>query len=109
MEIFNPSASDLKAYRDVILQHGRGYDKDGYYVYQTGEGLSSFFGGLLKSAVPFLRQGLKGLGRAAAPHLKKAGTDIVTAGSKKLIEKISGDVVKKVEGPPSKKRKRRRI
>ena len=68
-----------------------------------------FFGGLLKSAVPFLSKSIKGVGRIAAPHLKKAGQDLVTAGSKRLIEKISGDVVKKIEQPSSKKRKRRRI
>ena len=109
MEIYNPSASDIKAYRAVIFQHGRGYDKDGYYIYQTGEGLSSFFGGLLKSAVPVLSRSIKGAARLALPHIKKAGSDIVTAGSKRLIEKISGDVVKKIEQPPRKKRKRRRI
>lgn len=109
MEIYNPSAAQLKAYRDVIFQTGNGYDKDGFYIYQTGEGLSSFFGGLLKSTLPFLSSSIKGLGRISAPHIKNAGKDLVAAGSKRLIEKLSGDVVKKIDQPRTKKRKRRKI
>ena len=109
MEIFNPSPADLKAYRAAIFQTGNGYDKDGYYIYQTGEGLSSFFGGLMKSAIPLLSRSIKGIARISAPHIKNAGRDIVTAGSKRLLQKLSGDVVKKIEQPRTKKRKRRRI
>ena len=49
MEVYSPSANDVRAYRHIMLQHGSGYDNDGYYVYsQDGEGIGSFLGSLFK-------------------------------------------------------------
>ena len=109
MEVFNPSASEVKAYRQIIMQHGSGFDKDGYYIYsqQDGEGVGQFFGSLLKKALPVIGNAIKGASQIAKPHLRKVATDIVTAGSKRAIDKISGDIVKSIEKP--KKRRRRRI
>ena len=109
MEVFNPSTDDVKAYRHVIMQHGSGYDNDGYYVYsmQDGEGLGQFFGSLLKTAIPVLGRAIKGVSQIAKPHLQKAAADIVTAGSKRAIDKLSSDIVTRIETPT--KRRRRRI
>ena len=108
MEVYTPTASDLRAYRNVMLQHGAGFDSDGYYVYsQEGEGLAQFFGSLFKTAVPLLSRGIKGAATILKPHLKKAAAELVTSGSKRLLHKISGDIVKRVEKP--KKRRRRRL
>ena len=108
MEIYNPTARDLSAYRQTILQHGSGYDRDGYYFYsQEGEGIGSFFGNLFKSAVPILGRAIKGTVAISKPHLKKAASEVVAAGSKRLLNKISGDIVKSVEKPKKKRRRRR--
>ena len=107
MELFAPSQSDLRAYRDIMLQHGSGFD-DGYYVYnQDGEGFGQFFGSLLKSVVPLFSKGIKASYKIAKPHLQKAARDVVSSGSKRLLNKISGDIVNSIERP--KKRRRRRI
>ncbi len=109
MEVFNPTTGDLRAYRRVMLQHGSGFDKDGYYYYsqQEGEGVASFFGNLLKSVYPVIKQGIKGSLSLAKPHLKKAAGDIVASGSKRLLENISGNIVNKIEKPKRKRRRRR--
>lgn len=109
MEIYNPSSSDYKAYRQLIVQNGRGFASDGTYIYnsQEGEGLSSMLGQLFKVVVPVLKGGIKGAAKIAAPHLKKAAGEIVTAGSKRALEKLSNGIVKAVEKP--RKRKRRRL
>lgn len=103
MEVFNPSVSDVKAFRDIVMQHGSGYTNDGYYIYsQDGEGIASFFGNLIKSALPIVGRTIKGAANIAKPHLQKAAADLVTAGGKRVLEKISTS-----QNP--KKRKRRRI
>ena len=81
----------------------------GFTYIRLGRACQVFFGGLLKSTLPFLSSSIKGLGRISAPHIKNAGKDLVAAGSKRLIEKLSGDVVKKIDQPRTKKRKRRKI
>ena len=107
MEYYNPTKADIDGYRH-LLQHGRG-QSDGYYVYaQDGEGLGNFFSALIKNALPILRKTIKAGARIAKPHLKRAVTDIATAGSKHLIEKVSGNIINKIDQPPKQKRKRRR-
>lgn len=104
MEIISPSASDVRAYRRTFMQHGNGYDSDGYYVYnQEGEGIGSFFGNLFRSAIPVISSAIKGVGSTLKPSLQKAAGDIVTAGSKRILRKINEDK------PAKRKRKRRRL
>ena len=68
-----------------------------------GEGLSSFFGNLLKSAVPFLGKTKKVVAKIAKPHLFSAGKkDIVTAGIKRGVEELNNKLIHK----PHKRRKR---
>ena len=82
--------------RDVIMQHGAGLDSDGYYYYsQQGEGLGSFFGKLLRMAIPAIGRTIKGAAQIAKPHFQKAGAELVAAGSKRLLEKISKPQVKR--------------
>ena len=107
MEVYNPS-SNLRNYQRIIMQHGKGRDADGYYYYsQDGESLGSFFGSLFKSALPVLGRSLNSAARIAAPHFKKAATEVVTAGSKHITDKLSGRIVNNLE-KPKKSRKRRR-
>ena len=107
MEIFNPTASDVRNYRQIIMQHGSGYDGDGYYVYsQEGEGIGTFFGNLMKNALPVIARTIKGATAIAKPHLEKAAKDFVTAGSKQIIGKISGNIANK-SGKTTRKRRRR--
>lgn len=90
MEPFNPTQTDNNKYAALINQHGQGAEMDRYiYSDQHGEGIGSFFGNLLKSAVPILRQGIKGAVKVVKPHLKQIGTDLVTTGSKRLLDSIS--------------------
>ncbi len=104
MEFFNPSSGDIRSYRHVMLQHGRGIDSDGFYIYQQdGEG---FFGNILKSVLPILGRTIKGIGAIAKPHLKKAAADIVTAGSKRLLSQVSGEIVNTIDKPRNKRRRR---
>jgi hypothetical protein len=103
MELISPSANDVRAYRRAVMQHGSGYDSDGYYVYnQEGEGIGSFFGNLFRSAMPVIRQGIKGIGSTLKPHIQKAAGDLVTTGSKRLLQKINED-------KPKKRKRRRRL
>ena len=90
MEGYSPSASDIRAYRQAILQHGSGYDGNGYYVYnQDGEGLGQFFGSLFKSALPVITSAIKGGARIATPHLKSAARGLIETGSKRVLAKLS--------------------
>ena len=107
MEYYNPSKADIDAYKHMIIQYGRGHD--GYYVYnQDGDGLGNIFSSLVKNALPIIRKTIKAGAAIAKPHLKKAATDIVTAGSKRLIDKVSGDIINKIDSKPQQRRKRRR-
>ena len=103
MELITPSANDIRAYRKTFMQHGAGYDADGYYVYsQQGEGIGSFFGNLFRSAIPVITSGIKGIGSTLKPHIKKAAGDLVAEGSKRLLKKIDED-------RPKKRKRRRRL
>ena len=113
MEYYNPTQSDIDAYKHMITQYGRGRAQDGFYVYsQEGDGLGNFFSALVKNALPIIRKTIKAGATIAKPHLQKAATDIVTAGSKRLIDKVSGDIISKIDNTSKPKRKvkrRRRI
>ena len=100
MEIFNPDRLKTLAQYSV-LQSGKGSDIDRYVYSMQGEGLSSFFGNLLKSAVPFLGKTIKGVAKIAKPHLIAAGKDIVTAGTKRGVEELNNKLIHK----PHKRRK----
>ena len=107
MELYNPTASYARAYRQLMMQHGAGYDADGYYVYsQSGEGIGSFLGGLMKNVLPVLSRSIKGAATLAKPHLKSAAKDIVASGSKHLVSKLSEDIINKIENPKRKRRRR---
>ena len=89
METFDVSKLNTLAF-EAINQRGNG-DMD-RYIYQDGQGLGSFFGSLMKRALPILGKTIKGAVRIAKPHLKKAGTELVDSaikeGSKKLDQAI---------------------
>ena len=104
MEIYNPTPSYG---RYKALMFGKGLTPDGYYIYQEGSGLGSMLGQLLRRAVPILKSGIKGALKIAKPHLKNAASDLVRTGSKRAIEKLSGEVINSLEN--KRKRKRRRL
>ena len=87
MERFDTSHLDKIAFK-AISQNG--YDDIDRYIYaQSGEGLGSFFGKVVKTAIPLLQKAIKGTAKAVTPHLTKAS---VTAGSNILeggLENIS--------------------
>lgn len=100
MEVFNPNRLDAAIYRSVINQSGRGMEMDRYiYSSQTGEGIGSFFGNLFRSAIPLIGRSIKGAAALAKPHLKSAVKDIIATGSKRAIDKLSGDIVHRVHSP----------
>ena len=100
MEVFQPTRLDTTGYRSAINQSGRGMEMDRYiYSNQSGEGIGSFFGNLLRTAIPLIGRTIKGAATIAKPHLKKAVQDIVATGSKRAIDKLSGDIVHKVHSP----------
>ena len=104
MELFDPNKLNIKSYHSTIVQSGGGIDR---YIYnQNGEGIASFFGNLFRTVAPILGQAIKGAAHIAQPHLKRAATDIVTTGSKRVLEKISGDIQRKLSTPKTKRRKR---
>ena len=102
METFNPDRLKSLAQHSV-LQSGKGVDIDRYVYSMQGEGLGSFFGNLLKSAVPFWGKAIKGVAKIAKPHLIAASKDIVTTGTKRGIEALNKKLVHK-----SHNRKRRK-
>ena len=88
MEHFDSSRLNRVALK-AINQNGFGDDIDRYIYTQSGEGLGSFFGKMVKTAVPLFTKAIKGTAKAVAPHLTKAA---VTAGSNILedgLENIS--------------------
>ena len=94
MQRFDASQLD-KIASQVINQNGRGDDIDRYIYSQSGEGLGSFFGKVVKTAIPLLTKAIKGTAKAAVPHLTKAA---VTAGSNILeggLENITKKGIKK--------------
>ena len=105
METFNPDRQSINSYRSTICQRGAG-SIDRYIYSQNGEGIASFFGNLFRTVAPILGQAIKGAAQIAKPHLQRAATDIVTTGSKRALEKISGDIQRKLSTPKTKRRKR---
>ena len=112
MEVFQPTRLDTAVYRSVIGQSGRGMEMDRYiYSNQSGEGIGSFFGNLLRTAIPLIGRTIKGAAAIAKPHIKNAVKDIVATGSKRAIDKLSGDIVHRVHSPkqpPKRSYKRRK-
>lgn len=107
MEVYSPSVNDVRAYRRIMMQHGSGYDNDGFYIYsQEGAGIGSFLGSLFKSAIPVISKTIKAGSRIAAPHLRKAAVDIATAGSKRIVDKLSGEIADSIKKPKRKRRRR---
>ena len=88
MEEYNPNTLRAKAH-PVIIQNGSGGDIDRYIYNQNGEGLGSFFGSIMKNAIPFLGSAIKGGLKIARPHISAAGKELITAGAKKGIEAIA--------------------
>lgn len=107
METYNPSSLKSKAH-DCIIQNGSGGEMDRYVYNQRGEGLSSFFGNIMKNAIPFLGKAIKGGWKVAKPHIAAAGKDIIVAGAKKGIEAVSqpGNKRKRVKVAHSSHKKR---
>ena len=61
---------------------------------QSGERLGSFFGKVVKTAIPLLQNAIKGTAKAVTPHLTKA---VLTAGLNILeggLESISKKAIK---------------
>lgn len=88
MEDYNPSTLKDVAY-STIVQNGSGSEMDRYIYNQNGEGLGSFFGNIMKNAIPFLGKAIKGGWDVAKPHLAAAGKELVVAGAKKGLETFS--------------------
>ena len=110
MEVFTPNHLTESLYRSVINQSGKGVEMDRYiYSSQSGEGIGSFFGNLFRTAVPLIGRAIKGAASIAAPHLKKAGKEIIASGAKRAIDKISGSTVHRKHPPKSKRRKWRNL
>ena len=87
MEVFDATKLKSLAYSSII-QQGKGSDLD-RYIYQQGEGLGSFFGGLFRQAIPLISQSIKGIGKVVKPHLISATTDLVKAGAKKGVTELA--------------------
>ena len=93
MELFDTSHLHKRAFK-AIIQNGYGDDIDRYIYAQSGEGLGSFFGKVVKTAIPLLQNAIKRTAKAVTPHLTKAA---VTAGSNILeggLENISKKAIK---------------
>ena len=93
MEHLDASKLDVIAFK-AINQKGYGDDIDRYIYSQSGEGLGSFFGNLVKKAIPILGKAIKGAAKGAAkaalPHLQ----DAAIAGSTNLLNSALAKVRK---------------
>ena len=93
MEHLDASKLDVIAFK-AINQKGYGDDIDRYIYSQSGEGLGSFFGNLVKKAIPILGKAIKGAAKGAAkaalPHLQ----DAAIAGSTNLLNSALAKVPK---------------
>ena len=93
MERLDASKLDVIAFK-AINQKGYGDDIDRYIYSQSGEGLGSFFGNLVKKAIPILGKAIKGAAKGAAkaalPHLQ----DAAIAGSTNLLNSALAKVPK---------------
>ncbi len=90
MEVFRPDKFDANLYHSTIAQTGAG-DIDRYIYRQDGEGIGSFFGNVFRTVAPLLGKAIKGAAQLAKPHLQRAATEVVTAGGKRVLDKISGN------------------
>lgn len=106
MEIYSPDEQSIAAYRAAITQNGSGMDMDRYIYSQNGEGIASFFGNIFRAVSPILGKAIKGTMSIAKPHLQRVATDVITSGSKHVLEKISGDISKKLNSHPAKRRRK---
>ena len=93
MEHLDASKLDVIAFK-AINQKWYGDDIDRYIYSQSGEGLGSFFGNLVKKAIPILGKAIKGAAKGAAkaalPHLQNAAI----AGSTILLNSALAKVPK---------------
>ena len=93
MEHLDASKLDVIAFK-AINQKGYGDDIDRYIYSQSGEGLGSFFGNLVKKAIRILGKAIKGAAKGAAkaalPHLQ----DAAIAGSTNLLNSALAKVPK---------------
>jgi hypothetical protein len=111
MEDYNPGTLRAKAY-PIIVQNGAGSEMDRYIYNQNGEGLGSFFGSIMKNAIPFIGKTIKGGWKLAQPHISAAGKELITTGAKKGVEALTKTITApkrprtKVAHRPHKKRRR---
>ena len=91
MERLDASKLDVIAFK-AINQKGDGDDIDRYIYSQSGEGLGSFFGNLVKKAIPILGKAIKGAAKAAVPHLKDAAVASSTNLLQSAIDKYLNNV-----------------
>ena len=94
METFNEAHLKSTAYRS-ITQSGKGLDMDRYIYSQEGEGLGSFFGNLVKSAIPMFGKAIKGAVKIAKPHAIAVGKELLAAGTKRGAKEVSKKLVHK--------------
>ena len=102
METFNPAQLRSAAYRSVIVQKGGSVEMDRYIYNMQGEGLGSWFGTLMKTAIPLFGNAIKGAAKVAKPYAKAAGKQIITAAAKRGAQEVTKHIVHK----PHKKRRR---
>ena len=102
METFNSDRLKSGAYRSVIVQKGGSVDMDRYIYSMDGEGLGSWFGTLMKTAIPIIGSAIKGAAKVAKPYAKAAGKQIITAGAKRGAQEVTKRIVHK----PHNKRRR---
>lgn len=103
MEVFNPSRLINRS-----NQSGSGLTMDRYIYNQSGEGIASLFGNLVKMAIPFLGSAIKGIAKTAKPHLQSAAKNILSTGAKRAIQHIAGGNEQKTNSPRYQRRIRRR-
>ena len=96
MEVYNPTHQRINTYRTAIIQSGSGSMDRFIWRNQNGEGIGSFFGNLFRSTIPILGSSIKGAVGIAKPHLKRATVDIINAGSKRAINKLSNNINNKI-------------
>lgn len=94
MEVFKPDKFEGDLYHSTIIQSGTG-SIDRYIYSQDGEGIGSFFGNLFRTAAPILgpllKKAIKGTAKIVKPHLQRATTEVISAGTKRIANKISGN------------------
>lgn len=92
MENFNENKLKSFAHKS-ITQSGKGNDIDRYIYSMEGEGLGSFFGNLVKSAVPIIGKAIKGAVKVVKPHAIAAGKDLIATGTKRSAKEVTKKLV----------------